>query len=38
MNGDETAEECAEELRRLADPFSEDPSLKFQIDIPEIMW
>jgi len=36
MNGDETANECAEELRRLADRFSEDSSLRFQLDIPDM--
>jgi len=36
MNGDETAEECAAELRSLANRFSEDPSLKFQLDIPNM--
>jgi hypothetical protein len=34
MNGGETAEECADELRRLVDRFNEDPSLRFQLDIP----
>lgn len=36
MIGGETAEECAEELRRLASRFNEDPSLKFQLDIPDM--
>ena len=36
MNGDETAEECAEELRRLANRFNDDPALKFQLDIPDM--
>jgi ubiquinone/menaquinone biosynthesis C-methylase UbiE len=34
--GDETAEECAEELRLLANRFNEEPSLKFQLDIPDM--
>jgi len=36
MSGDETAEECAEELRSLANRFHEDPSLKFLLDIPNM--
>jgi len=36
MVGDETAEECAEELRLLANRFNEEPSLKFQLDIPDM--
>ena len=36
MTGDETADECADELRTLANRFAEDPSLKFQLDIPHM--
>lgn len=36
MIGDETARDCAEELRTLANRFSEDPTLKFQLDIPDM--
>jgi ubiquinone/menaquinone biosynthesis C-methylase UbiE len=36
MTGDETADECALELRTLANRFAEDPSLKFQLDIPHM--
>ena len=36
MKGDETAEECAEELRSLTNRFSEDSSLRFQLDIPDM--
>src|SRR5579862_5615019 len=36
MVGDETAEECVEELRVLANRFSQEPSLKFQLDIPNM--
>jgi ubiquinone/menaquinone biosynthesis C-methylase UbiE len=36
MNGDETAEECAEELHRLVNRFHEESSLKFQLDIPNM--
>ena len=36
MSGDETAEECAEELRSLANRFHEDPSLRFLLDIPNM--
>jgi len=36
MIGDETAEECTEELRSLANRFSEEPALKFQLDIPDL--
>ena len=36
MNGDETAEECADELRSLANRFSEDSSLRFKLDIPDM--
>lgn len=36
MAGDETAQECAEDLRTLANRFSEDQSLKFQLDIPNM--
>jgi SAM-dependent methyltransferase len=36
MIGDETARACAEELRTLATRFSEDPSLNFQLDIPDM--
>ena len=36
MNGDETSEECARELRHLVDRFNQDPSLRFQLDIPDM--
>jgi ubiquinone/menaquinone biosynthesis C-methylase UbiE len=36
MSGDETAQACAEELRTLANRFNEDPTLKFQLDIPDM--
>src|SRR5215469_17041472 len=36
MKGDETAEECAEELRSLTNRFSENSSLRFQLDIPNM--
>ena len=36
MNGDETAEESADELRSLANRFSEDSSLRFKLDIPDM--
>ena len=36
MKGDETAEECAEELRSLTNRFSENSSLRFQLDIPDM--
>jgi ubiquinone/menaquinone biosynthesis C-methylase UbiE len=36
MTGDETAQECAEELRTLANRFEEDPTLRFQLDIPNM--
>jgi ubiquinone/menaquinone biosynthesis C-methylase UbiE len=36
MIGGETARECAEELRTLANRFKEDPSLHFQLDIPDM--
>ncbi len=36
MSGDETARASAEELRTLANRFSEDPSLSFQLDIPDM--
>jgi ubiquinone/menaquinone biosynthesis C-methylase UbiE len=36
MTGDETAHECAEDLRALANRFNEDQSLKFQLDIPNM--
>jgi ubiquinone/menaquinone biosynthesis C-methylase UbiE len=36
MNGDETAEECARELHSLANRFNDDPSLSFQLDIPDM--
>jgi len=36
MVSDETAEECAEELRLLANRFDEEPSLRFQLDIPDL--
>lgn len=36
MTGDETAKECAEELRTLANRFDEDQALKFQLEIPNM--
>jgi ubiquinone/menaquinone biosynthesis C-methylase UbiE len=36
MTGGETARECAEELRTLANRFKDDPSLHFQLDIPDM--
>ncbi|HYK65034.1 MAG TPA: methyltransferase domain-containing protein [Patescibacteria group bacterium] len=36
MNGGETAEQCANDLRSLANRFAEDPSLSFQLDIPNM--
>ena len=36
MTGDETAAECAEELRSLANRFYDDASLKFQLDVPNM--
>ena len=36
MNGGETADECAQELRALANRFYEDPTLKFELDIPNM--
>ena len=36
MTGDETAQECCEDLRILANRFNDDPSLKFQLDIPNM--
>jgi ubiquinone/menaquinone biosynthesis C-methylase UbiE len=36
MIGDDTAQTCAEELHSLANRFSEDPTLRFQLDIPDM--
>jgi ubiquinone/menaquinone biosynthesis C-methylase UbiE len=36
MTGGETAQQCAEELRTLANRLAEDATLKFQLDIPNM--